>query len=158
MKFTLSPALFAAAAASLLWAGQQVLFKFVVTELTFFDVVGYEALGFGTGGLILLVLFPAIRRSFLTSLKTMRRRAIVIIFLNETWSTVAKLVAFLAISLGPVAIVSVLGSASVFFGVLLGWLLTVTLPRLFFEDISPRALIRKGALAALMFGGLLLVR
>jgi len=157
MKFTLSPALFAAVGASLLWAVQQVMFKFVVTETAFRDVVGYEALGFGLGGLILFVI-PSIRHSFLSSLKTMRKRAVAIIFVNEAWSTAAKLVSFLAISLGPVALVSVLSSTTVFFGILLGWLLTVALPLLFSEDISPRALMRKGVLAAVMFGGLLLVR
>lgn len=158
MKLTLSPALFAAIAASLLWSVQQVLFKFVVSDLRFFDIVGYEALGFAAGGLILFAAIPSIRRSFLGSLKTVRRRALVIIFVNEAWSTIAKLVAFLAISLGPVAIVSVLGSTQVFFGILLGWVLTAVLPHLFSEDISSSALIRKGALAAVMFGGLLLIQ
>jgi drug/metabolite transporter (DMT)-like permease len=157
MKFRLSPALFAAVAASLLWAVQQVMFKFVVTETAFRDVVGYEALGFALGGLVLLAI-PSIRHSFLSSLKTVRKRAVAIIFINEAWSTAAKLIAFLAISLGPVALVSVLEGSAVFFGIVVGWLLTVILPRLFSEDISPRALLRKGAFAAVMFSGLLLVR
>ncbi len=157
MKFTLSPALFAAAAASLLWAIQQVTFKFVVTETAFRDVVGYEAMGFATGGLMLF-LVPSIRRSFLASLKTVRKRAVAIIFVNEAWSTAAKLITFLAISLGPVALVSVLESSAVFFGILLGWFLTTTLPRLFSEDITANALMRKGMLAAVMFAGLWLVR
>jgi drug/metabolite transporter (DMT)-like permease len=143
--------------ASLMWAAQLVLFKALVTETPFARVVAWEAWGFGLGGLVLYAAFPPIRGAFHATLRTVRRRALAVIFANEGLSIAAKLVGFLAISLGPVALVSVLGSTEVFMAVLLGWLLTLAAPKVYHEEIAPSDLLRKGALAGVMFAGLLLV-
>ena len=64
---------------------------------------------------------------------------------------------FYAISLGPIALVSVLGSASVFFAILLGWILTLFWPKVFNEDVSKQGLFKKVALSILAFLGIILV-
>ncbi|MEO1645064.1 MAG: hypothetical protein AAFR67_07740, partial [Chloroflexota bacterium] len=63
-----------------------------------------------------------------------------------------------ALTLGPVAIVSVIGSLNVFFAVILGWVLTLWRPSVFKEDIRRQTLTRKFIWAAVAFVGILLVR
>ena len=76
---------------------------------------------------------------------------------NETFYTITQLISLLAISLGPVALVTVAGSTQVFFGIVLGGLLSLALPTIYKEDISRAGLTRKLAWAALMFAGLWLL-
>jgi drug/metabolite transporter (DMT)-like permease len=138
-----------------MWASSIVLFKFVVSETSFADVLAFESWGMGLGGPLYLFL-PPLRRAFHTSMRSVRRRGLGMIFVNETVFVVAKLLTFTAVSQGPVALVSVLGSTQIFFGILIGWLLTTLLPHAYNENVSRANLLRKGALAAVMFGGILL--
>jgi len=154
----LSPAFYLQLLANLTWAASSVLLKFVMTTNSFFEVVGYESWGYALGGLTLWVAFPAIRRSFLDSLKTARVKAVSIVFLNEGVAVIAKLLGVLAISLGPVALVSVVGSTQVFFGILYGWVLTLLFPAIFKEDIQAANLFKKALLSVVMFAGIWLVR
>lgn len=103
------------------------------------------------------LLVPSLRRSFHVSLKSLRPRGLAFIGINEMLYVTAKLIGFIAITLGPVALVSVIGSTQVFFGILYGWILTTLLPGIFREDISRANLIRKGALALVLFAGIVLV-
>jgi uncharacterized membrane protein len=134
-----------------------VLYKFVVEDHRFLDTVAYEAIGNGLGGIMLFVFSGAIRRAFLTTLRVMRRRALGIIFLNEGFVQLAKSTGLRAVSLGPVALVRVIGSTQVFTGILIGWLLTVMVSSVYHEDISQQNLTRKLGLATVMFGGVVLL-
>jgi drug/metabolite transporter (DMT)-like permease len=154
----LSPAFYLQLLANLTWAISSVLLKFVMATNSFFEVVSYESWGYALGGLTLGIAFPAIRRSFLDSLKTAGAKAIGIVFLNEGVAVIAKLLGVLAISLGPVALVSVVGSTQVFFGILYGWILTLLFPAIFKEDIQTGSLFKKAMLAVVMFAGIWLVR
>jgi drug/metabolite transporter (DMT)-like permease len=154
----LSPAFYLQLLANLAWAVSAVLLKFVMATNSFFEVVSYESWGYALGGLTLWVAFPAIRQSFLDSLKTAGVKAVSIVFLNEGVAVIAKLLGVLAISLGPVALVSVVGSTQVFFGILYGWVLTLLFPAIFKEDIQAANLFKKAMLAVVMFAGIWLVR
>jgi DME family drug/metabolite transporter len=156
-RFRLSAAFFLLLLVDLMWASSIVLFKFVVSETSFADVLAFESWGMALGGLALYLFLPPLRRAFHTSIRSIRQRGLAMIFVNETVFVVAKLLTFTAVSLGPVALVSVLGSTQVFFGIALGWLLTTLLPHIYNENVSRANLLRKGALAAVMFGGILLV-
>jgi drug/metabolite transporter (DMT)-like permease len=153
----LSTAFFLLLLVDLMWASSIVLFKFVVSETAFTDVLAFESWGMALGGLALYLFLPPLRRAFHASIRSIRRRGLAMIFVNETVFVVAKLLTFTAVSLGPVALVSVLGSTQVFFGIAIGWLLTTLLPHIYKENVTRANLLRKGALAAVMFGGILLV-
>jgi drug/metabolite transporter (DMT)-like permease len=155
--FKLSRAFFLILLCDVIWSSSVVLFKAIVTETSFNDVLAYESWGLAVGGIILYVLFPNIRRAFHHSISNISRRGLGVLFVGETLFLIAKLINFLAVSLGPVALVSVLGSTQVFFGVLLGAVLTTFAPAVFQEDISRRNLTRKAVLALVLFGGILLV-
>lgn len=140
-----------------LFAISGVLFRFVVEQSNFVRLISFESFGWAIGGAALLVVFPAVRKSFLSTALSLPKFALGMLFGNELLFVISKLIGFLAISLGPVALVSVLSGSQVFFGVLLGWLLTLLAPRIFKEDISTKSLITKFGLAALMIIGVLLV-
>ncbi|MBZ0283643.1 MAG: EamA family transporter [Anaerolineae bacterium] len=133
-----------------------VLFKFVAAD-DINRVLAYESWGLALGGLLIYLFIAPIRQAFHDSLRTVPRRAFAIIGVNETVFVIAKLVTFTAVSLGPVALVSVLSGVQVFFGIVAGWILTLLLPMVYKEDINRQALIRKGLLAFVMIMGIGLV-
>jgi uncharacterized membrane protein len=141
----------------LIWSSSVVLFKFVSGENNFAALLPYESWGLALGDLILYLFVPTIRRAFHANIKHVSRRALGYLAVNETIFVAAKLLTLTAVVLGPVALVSVLGSTQVFFGVVLGVILTTLAPTIFKEDISRQNLARKAVLALVMFGGIVLV-
>lgn len=116
-----------------------------------------NALGYAMGGIVLFLIFPGVRRAFLTHRPLLDRTVIAGAFVVEVVFLIRQFVLFTALTLGPVALVSVIGSTQVFVGVLFGWLLTLWLPRIFDEDISRSSLLRKAAWAGVTFIGILLL-
>ncbi len=155
--FKLSAAFYLILLCDFIWAGSLVLFKFVADENQFVALLPYESWGLALGDLILYLFVPSIRNAFHQNIKTVSRTALGYLAVNETIFVAAKLLGLTAVALGPVALVSVLGSTQIFFGVVLGVILTTLAPTIFKEDISRRNLARKGILALVMFGGILLV-
>ena len=152
--FRLSKSFFLIMINQAMWSVGAVLFKFVVDQNSFVKVVSYESWGIALGGLILFLFFKNIREPFLDTFKTVKKKAIFFIFVNEGIFVIARLLTFLAVSLGPLALVSVIGSTSVFFGVIFGTVLTILLPNVFREDLSKSGLIKKFSFAALAFMGI----
>ena len=64
---------------------------------------------------------------------------------------------FVALSLGPVALISVVSSINVFFAILFGWILTLIAPAVFKEGISRDELLHKAVWAIVLFVGIVLV-
>jgi uncharacterized membrane protein len=142
----------------LIFAASAVVFKLAVTGNGVFELAGYESVGISVGALIVWLVMPAMRREFRASLKSIRPRAVGIIIAKELIADLAKLLSFVAMSLGPVALVAVVGSSQAFYGILAGWLLTLIAPAIFREDISRANLLKKGGLAGLLIFGIWLVR
>jgi bacterial/archaeal transporter family protein len=140
--------------ASIFWASGSVLFKFVVDVNTFSKVVSYESWGIALGGLFLYVLFPSIRSAFHKTMKTVSKKTLIILFFNEGMYVISKLFAFLAMSLGSVSLVSIVGSTSIFFGILYGWILTLLYPKVFQENISKEGLFKKIGFSIIVFLGI----
>ncbi len=155
--FSLSPAFFYVLVFNFMWALAGVLIKFAINANSFSKILPYESWGIGIGGLALFIFFPGIRNAFLDSIKTLKRRTLNILFINEIIFVMAKAVSFLAISLGPVGLVSVIGGTQVFFGLIYGFILTSLFPKSFDEDIDRQTLIKKGALAFLAVIGIILL-
>lgn len=155
--FSLSSSFFLALIYCFMWALAGVLIKFAFEANTFSVILSYESWGIGLGGIILFILFPSIRNAFLKNIRKVKKPTLGFIFANEIVFVLAKGITFLAYSLGPVALVSVLGGTQVFFGLIYGFALTTLFPKLFKEDISRKTLIKKGALACLVVIGIILI-
>ena len=156
-KLTLSSAFFLIILANFMWALAGVLIKFAINANTFSKILSYESWGIGIGGFLLFILIPSVRNSFLKNVESVKKRTLSILFINEFTFVIAKSISFLAYSLGPVALVSVLSGTQVFYGILYGYVLTKIFPKSFREDIQAKSLVRKGILALLLFLGILLV-
>ena len=136
------------------WSLSVVLFKFIVSGDHFERFLSYESWGFALGGLLIYLFVPSVRNAFHESLRVIPRQALAIIAVNETIFLCAKLLTLAAVALGPTALVSVLGGTQVFFGIVAGWVLTVLAPSIYREEIARRDLIRKGAVALVLFVGI----
>lgn len=139
------------------WSFAAVLIKFAINANSFSAVLSYESWGIGIGGTILYILFPTIRNAFNESIRTVRKKALVIMFTSEFFFVIAKSVSFFAYSIGAASLVSVVGSTQVFFGIAFGYILTSIVPHLVKEDISRNSLYKKTISAALLFIGLWMV-
>jgi bacterial/archaeal transporter family protein len=153
----LSKAFFLILLYNILWALSGVLIKFAINANSFSKILSYESWGIALGGTLVFLLFPGIRKAFLVNIKTIRRRTVNIIIVNEGLFVLAKSLGFYAFSLGPVALVSVLTSTQVFFGILYGFILTKSFPKLFKEDISSEGLTKKIGLSILVVLGIILL-
>jgi len=137
-----------------IWSLSVVLFKFVAGGEHFEQFLAYESWGFALGGLLIFLFVRSVRDAFRDSLRTVPRQALGIIAVNETIFLGAKLLTLAAVALGPTALVSVLGGTQVFFGIVAGWILTVLAPSIYKEQIARNDLIRKGAVALVLFVGI----
>jgi transporter family protein len=136
------------------WSLSVVLFKLIADVDHFEYLLSYESWGFALGGLLIFLFVPLVRNAFRESLRVIPPRTLVIIAVNETIFLCAKLLTLAAVALGPTALVSVLGGTQVLFGILMGWGLTVLAPSIYREEIARRDLIRKGAVALILFVGI----
>lgn len=158
LALNLSSTFFLILLTDFMWASAYVLFKFVVNASSFAKVISYEGFGMALGGLLLYKFFPSIRKSFLKTGRKIRKRVFGIIFLNESIFVVSRLFTYFAISLGPVALVEVVGGTQVFFAIFYGILLTIFAPKIFKENISRESLIKKIAMATFVLVGLFFLR
>lgn len=140
-----------------LWAVSAVLVKFAINLNSFAKIVSYESWGVGLGGIALYFLFPSIRMAFHKTRKSVRKVALIILFINESIFLLSKAITFYAYSLGPTSLVSVIGGTQVFYGILSGFLLTKISPKIFHEDIGHKTLQRKLFFAAILIIGIYLV-
>jgi drug/metabolite transporter (DMT)-like permease len=141
---------------NMMFAIAGVLAKFVMNETSFSAVLSYESFGIGLGGLIILIFSKKIRKEFLESKISWKQKSYV--GLNETIYVLAKTCTFYAFSLGPVALVSVIGSIQPFIAVAMGWLLTILNPKIFKENISKKSLTVKFIAALVIIFGIYLIQ
>ncbi len=153
----ISQAFFLILAFNILWALAGVLIKFAINANSFSQILSYESWGIAIGGALVFIFVPGIRKNFMKSLKQIKTRVLAILFVNEGIFVIAKSISFSAFALGPVALVSVLNSTQVFYGILYGIFLTKALPKLFKEDISKEGIIKKIGFAIIMFVGIVLI-
>ena len=140
-----------------MWAVAAILIKFALDANSFAKILSFESWGLGIGGTILYFGFSSIRDAFHESIRTVRRRALGIMFANEGIFVIAKSINYFAYSIGPAALVSVVGSTSVFFGILYGLVLTLFVPKLIKENILTEEMSKKLFAAIMLISGLWLV-
>lgn len=140
-----------------MFASAAVIIKFAINATSFSQILSYESWGIGIGGVILYILFPLIRKAFNEIITTVGKRILGIMFLNEGIYVLSKSLSYFAYSIGPVALVSVIGSTQVFFGILFGWTLTLLLPHIFNEKVARKDLLKKVGLAIILVFGIILI-
>lgn len=156
-KFKLTSALYWILLADLVWAASAVLTKFAIESSSFLKTISYQNWGLGLGGLLIYALSPTIRSGFNKIFLAKRRKGPILIFGNEVLYISTKVLTFFAFSLAPAALVSVLEGTQVFYGMLLGWILTILIPKVFKENISTKDLIKKVFWAAVVLVGIVLI-
>ncbi|RMF82886.1 MAG: hypothetical protein D6737_00300 [Chloroflexi bacterium] len=156
--FRLSSAFWLILGANIIIASSITLSDINLENAALFDVLAYESMGFGAGALFFYIVMAEFRHDVNESIRIIPRRYLAYIMISESVFTFAKLVGLRAIDLGgPPPLVSVLNSTQVFFGILLGMVLTLALPGVYRENIQQRALLQKSALAAVLIVGVGLV-
>lgn len=143
--------------ADLCWAATYILIKFTSNSLEFASLIIYESMGVVLGGVLLLIFFSQIREAFLKIVAKVKKPVIGIIFLNEALYLGAKILTYFAVTLGPPVLISIIGSTQIFYGILLGVILTLVVPKVFKEDLSRKSLVRKVSLGLMAFVGVILV-
>lgn len=143
--------------ADLFWALPYIFIKHVSGGINFSSLVAYESFGVFLGGLFLLYFIPSIKNSFKKTYHKIKKPTLGLVFINEWLFLGGKILTYMAVTLGPAALVAVLGSTQIFIGILFGILLTFLIPRVFKEDLSRKSLFKKGVLGLLAFIGIILV-
>ena len=156
-KFRLSRSFILILICDLIWAASAILMKYVLTVYTFSQVLAYESWGIAFGGLILWLFFRSYRAAFLKSVKNIRANTLGFLAVNELVYIVAKSLTFFAYTLGPVSLVSVLGTSQTFFGIAYGYILAFLAPKIFKGEREGLSIVYKFELAALLFVGVWLV-
>ncbi|MDB5169997.1 MAG: hypothetical protein JWN82_393 [Candidatus Saccharibacteria bacterium] len=152
-KIKLGSAFYAIIVANVLFAIASIAIKYTVDLDGFVPILAYESWGLVLGGIVLYLGFKNVRQAFWKSFRTVGNTTLAIMFLNESLFVVSKAITFLAISMGPVALVGVLGGTQVFYGFLYGIVLTLLFPTIFHEDIAKYDIIKKAVFSALLFLG-----
>jgi len=143
-------------ACALALAVSSVIFKAFAEQdqfwtTAFWSYVGEAAFGFG------VLLLPALRREFFGLFRRHPGAVMGINAANELINLGGNLGARYALLLAPLSLVQAIGSTTTLFIFGIGVLLTLCLPRFGREDLSARNLIQKGASAALITLGVVLV-
>lgn len=154
---TFSSAFFYIILFDLLQAISALLIKYTLNFNSFKTIVSWESLGLTLGGISIYLVIPSIRKSFHHSLRTIKKRVISIIALNDLLFIFGKLFFFFAFSKGTVSLVKVLESTQVFFGILYGALLNLTYPLIFKEKITRQTLTKKLIAGLLLLEGIILL-
>jgi drug/metabolite transporter (DMT)-like permease len=153
-KFRISLTAWLMFAAAFTVAARSVLVRTIPTSPSYSSIVVYTGLGQGIGAVLLYMFSTTRRQVFHQTFATTRKSALVMLGLNETFFLVGSALGNLAITLGPVALVNVLGGTASFYGIVFGALLTMIAPTIFKESLAKTDLLRKAGLAMLLFAGL----
>jgi len=116
-----------------------------------------EGWGLGLAAVTLYIISSPMRLIVNTTLAAMPSRAFSIIEFNELMTVAGKWLVFFAYSIGPAALVSVVGSAQSFFAMIIGYLLTVFWPLIAKEDISNDNVFRKITAFFILVAGLYMI-
>lgn len=156
-KIKLDTAFYQILGANGLFAVAYILVAFTADVPGLLPIMIYGSWGVALGALSLFIVFGKVRRSFLSSFRGMGKSTLSLILLNESVMAFSQAIAFLAITLGPVALVGVLNGTQVFYGLLLGLVLTRLFPKIFHENIDKRAMKIKGILSIVLFIGVVCI-
>lgn len=137
---------------SLLYSFTGIIFKYL-PQTDFWLNISYQTMGIGIGAL-LLFLYTPYRRNFLQEIKTFDMKVYKALALNTGLTLLAEFSYFFAITLAPVALISIAQGTQPLFVLLYGLILTLWLPHLIKEDIRRKTLELKLLSIILLFVGI----
>jgi len=151
-----SPALGLLLASSVVWAGYEVLTKYVLgfieyPSYLFWNFIGTLIIGF------LLFCFPKIRGNFLNDIKRVGRTILFWRILNTSMGLIAIIFYYIAISRGLVSLVAAVSSLEPLFVFVFVLLLSLFVPRILKEDIGKGAITTKALAIILIIVGTWLI-
>lgn len=140
---------------SFLYALSNIIFKFVTIN-NFWTNFSYITVGSAIGSLLLL--YKKHNRSVLKEqLKVLTLGTGIIFLVNSLLNLLAELLAFFALSLGPVALVSAVNGIQPFIIFVYGFILTLLFPKIIKEDISKKTILLKIAVAIVLGFGIYII-
>lgn len=141
---------------SFIYAVCIIVFKLAVSHNNFWVSFGYENIGIGLGAILLFIWKPY-RLLFIRESKQINFNLWGLIFSNNLLSVIAEFSGFYAVSLAPVALVTVIGGSQSFFVLLYALILTIWFPKIIKEEIGKNTLIIKISAIIIMFAGIYLI-
>lgn len=142
---------------NLMWASNGILVNIALKTTAFPNILSYESWGLGIGGILLYIFVPTIRKAFLEGPKVNGIKPYLTILFNELIYVGAKSSYFYAFSLGPAALVSIVGSTQVLSAIVFGFILSKIFPHHFNEDISKSNIRWKITWGIIIIFGLILI-
>jgi drug/metabolite transporter (DMT)-like permease len=149
------PALWYMLISSAMYAVLNVLFRFVVRQSDYWTTFSYQYLGIGIGALILYLFF--INKSQFKK-DTFTFKSLFGFFAgSSSISILANMSETYAISLAPVALVSIVSGTQPLFVLILGIILSLFFPKIIKEDIKKSTIFQKILAIVFIFVGLYVV-
>lgn len=137
--FKLRKSFFYIMLSAFLFALAQILYKFAVIEIPFWNTLPYEGFGIGLGALAVF-LYKNNKEVFKKETKRLKKRVFVFVGINEIFYILARFTGYFAISLISVSLVSVLGGLQPLFALLYGIILSLWFPHIIKEVITKKTL------------------
>ncbi|NTW45876.1 MAG: EamA family transporter [Candidatus Moranbacteria bacterium] len=140
-----------------LWSVMTLLIDYGLEEIPFWQYLMLDSLGSAVAGLSLF-LVPSLRREMVAGIRSAGGGKYAWYVGNNLLDFVGQMSVKKAVMLAPaVSLVTLVIQVQSFYGIVIGALLTVVVPQVIREDISPRSLVRKVIGAAVMFSGIVLL-
>lgn len=136
-----------------LFACAQVLYKFGLQEIPFWNTLPYEGFGIALGALCVL-LYKNNLKIFINETKSFEKRVFGFLIINDMVYIVSRYTGYFAISLISVGIVSILSGFQLVFVLLYGIILSLWFPYILKEVINKKVLFKKVVSIIFMFIGL----
>ena len=143
--------------ASVMIAGNVVIFKYFAIETSFWSTAFYDLVGAAAGGTLLFLCVGRYRRTFYDVVLQHRHNVVGVNLVAEILSILSRLINGFVSLLLPIAIVQFVNGLQPLFIMLIGILLTVFLPGISKESITRDSLIQKGIAALFMVAGFALL-
>ena len=155
-KAVMSPALGLILASGVVFAGYEVLTKYVLGAIDYFSYLFWNFIGTAMVGFSLFC-FSKIRGKFLTDIKRVNRTVLFWRILNTSLGLVGTVFYYIAISSGPVSLVSAAGSLEPFFVFAITLMLSLSVPRVLKEETGRRVVMIKALAIVLIVVGTWLI-
>lgn len=117
----------------------QVLYRFALEEIPFWNTLPYETFGIALGAL-LIAMYGKNFQDFLKETKKFKKRVYVFLTINEIFYIAARYTGYFAISLISVSLVSILGGTQPLFVLIFGIILSIWFPHILKEVINRKTL------------------
>lgn len=151
------PAFWLMMVASIGSASISVIFKLVVGLNNFWQTIAWENLGTAFGGLLVFVFISSYRTQFLLAMKKMPFSVYGLILVDEGFYFLGRIGIRYALTIAPVALVSVMLGVQPIFVLVYAILLTIFAPKLIKEDISFKTISTKLLFMAVILIGVYLI-